>query len=232
MEENKEVANEGRNVANKPHELPPKARSFNAKSKKKEKPKAKSVLREILDFLYFCYEFLMLMAIIATSIPLPSIPSSIYVFLCLLYLATSILINSKNTSLTICTFVIGLQLAVSWLFLIFKIVISILISKGTVSGNGKLYKSLGVSVTQDEADGWEYVRTLASDVCSLVVSLLLMIGCLLRRSREDELNEKNIESLKVSGSRSPKFWSFVSIFVIGLAGIISPSLMSFLYVGK
>lgn len=63
-EEEKEKNNDDLNHAAFVPELKPKEKSFQVKQKNKEKSRPKSILREILDFLYFCYEFLMLMAII------------------------------------------------------------------------------------------------------------------------------------------------------------------------
>lgn len=126
----------------------------------------------------------------------------------------------------------GAQLGASAAFLIFKLVFVFLIREGSVAYNQELYYSLGISVEPGEADAGEFVRTFASDVCSIVVSLLLFIGCIIRKNRKSDLDETNLETLKVTGSRSPRFWICVSIVVIGLAGIISPSLISFLYISK
>ena len=167
------------------------------------------------------------MAIIIWSIPLPSIPSSFNVVLCLTYLAASILITSKNTALTLCTFIIRLQLTIFWLFLVFKVIIFILIKDGSISYDCTLYMSLGVSVRPYEADGWEFVRTLTSDLCSLVVSLLLMIGWIIRRNRVDEIDDKHIENLQVTGSKSPAFWPVFFIFEIVFVLIISPHWCNF-----
>lgn len=133
----------------------------------------------------------------------------------------------------ICSAVIGLMMAVSILFLIFKIIFIILINQNSISYNKNLYLSLGIAVKPNSIDGWDLTKSLICDVTSVIVSVLLFIGSIIRnRKPSDELNENNLEKLKVSGARSPQFWIGVFILFTGLAGIISPSLISFSFSGK
>lgn len=199
----------------------------------KKKHKAKTIWREILDFLFFCYEFLMISAVIVTGSFLPCIPCSIYVFLSISYLGISIIVQDNKTSLTLWTVLMGVQLSVSIVFLIFKIVFSILIKERVVVYNKNLYLGLGIAIQPDDLDGWDVVRTFISDVCSLIVSLALFIGWIIRSKKKiSEFDESKIETLKVTGARSPSFWICVCLLLITLAGIISPSLIALSFSSK
>ena len=75
----------------------------------------------------------------------------------------------------------GTMLVISIAFLIFKIIFSILISKGTVGSNEseqRLHRSLGISITNEEdgASAWRIVQSFLPDTVALIVSLLLFIG--------------------------------------------------------
>lgn len=69
--------------------------------KKKKKTKASTFWKELLDLIYFCYEFLLVMAVIGTGIIMPAIPNSIYVLLSILYIGMTIKLSSARMSHTI-----------------------------------------------------------------------------------------------------------------------------------
>ena len=143
-------------------------------ARRKKAPK-RSVWDEILDSLIFCYEFIMIICVIASGTFLPAIPSSIYVFLSLIYLGLQIVIHDPRTSNYTGMVTVGLQLLLVIAFLIFKIIISILIERHAVSYNVNLYKSLGVTIKPGDATLWLITQTFISEVVTLTASILLLI---------------------------------------------------------
>jgi hypothetical protein len=141
-----------------------------------KKSQARTIWREIIDFLVFCYEFLLIMGVIAASSVLPAIPNSIYVFLSILYIGLHIIIQKHKTNLAICTLITGLLMALSVVFVIFKIAFTILIYYNSIKYDKNLYVGLGIAVKPDDIDFFKLLKTFLSDVVSLVVSILLFVG--------------------------------------------------------
>jgi hypothetical protein len=197
------------------------------------KKKKKSVWSEIFDFLLFWYEFILVMCIIGTGSILPAVPPSIYVFWSVLYLGVNIIIEKKSTTITICTILMGVVLIASVVFLVIKIVFTVLFRTNSLTYNRKVHLSFGMAVTNDDIDAWLVIKTFLWDLVALLVSLLLFINWIVKAKRkDDELGVNKIESLKVTGARSPSFWIGVCILFITLAGIIAPSIISFSFVSK
>ncbi len=147
------------------------------KSRKKKKPPKKTIWNEIIDLIVFCYEFILIMGVLASGSILASIPVSLYVIISLLYLGLQIIIENKKMANNVCMILMAIMLVISIAFLIFKIVFSILISNGTIATDERLHRSLGISITQEEGiTAWNFTQTFLSDVVSLIVSLLLLIG--------------------------------------------------------
>lgn len=208
----------------------PKSMNIGAFTKKKKK---KTIWVEIFDFLVFWYEFILVMWVIASGSILAAIPPSIYVFWSLLYLGLQIIIEKRGTTITIWTILMGVMLTTSVVFLVLKIVFSILIRTDSLTYNRRVHLSLGIAVTNDEIDAWLVTKTFLADVVALIVSLLLFIGWIIKgKNVDNELGINRIEELKVTGARSPTFWIGVWIFFIAMAGIISPSIILFAFVGK
>jgi len=105
-----------------------------------------------------------------------SIPCSIYVFLSLSYLGLQIIIENSRKSNMVGMIIMGVMIAVSAIFLIFKIIFSILLHSGSIGANNKLYSSLGIAVQKDTIDLWIVTKTFLSDLTSLLVSILLLVG--------------------------------------------------------
>lgn len=208
----------------------PKSMNIGVYTKKRKK---KTVWIEIFDFLVFCYEFILVMCVIGSGSILAAIPPSIYVFWSLLYLGLQIIIEKRGTTITIWTILMGVMLTTSVVFLVLKIVFAILIRTNSLTYNRRVHLSLGIAVTNDEIDAWLVTKTFLADLVALIVSLLLFIGWIIKgRKVDDELGINKIEELKVTGARSPTFWIGVWIFFIAMAGIISPSIILFVFVGK
>lgn len=70
----------------------------------------------------------------------------------------------------------GVMLTTSVVFLVLKIVFSILIRTDSLTYNRRVHLSLGIAVTNDEIDAWLVTKTFLADVVALIVSLLLFIG--------------------------------------------------------
>jgi hypothetical protein len=220
----------GVNSASENATIPRKSMNIGAFTPKKKK---KSVWSEIFDFLLFWYEFILVMCIIGTGSILPAVPPSIYVFWSVLYLGVNIIIEKKSTTITICTILMGIVLTASVVFLIIKIVFTVLFRTDSLTYNKRVHLSFGMAVTNNDIDAWLIIKTFLWDVVALLVSLLLFINWIVKAKRkDDELGVNKIESLKVTGARSPSFWIGVCILFITLAGIIAPSIISFSFVSK
>jgi hypothetical protein len=129
------------------------------------------------------------------------------VFLSLAYLGLQIIIEKRATSNTLCTLLVLALMIISLIFLVFKIIFVIMIHSGSIKHNEKLHLSLGIAVGPDDMDAWLVTKTFISDVTALIVSILLFVGSILKsKSSKEEFDDKNIESLKVTGARSPMFW--------------------------
>jgi len=142
----------------------------------KKKKGVRNVWKEIVDFLFFCYEFILVMGLIAASSILPAIPNSLYVFLAVMYVGMQIIIQNQKTNLTVCTMISLLMLILSVLFLIFKIVFTILIYDGSVKFDSTLFLGLGISVEPKNIEFGEIVKTFLSDFICLIVSIMLFVG--------------------------------------------------------
>lgn len=70
----------------------------------------------------------------------------------------------------------GMVLAASIVFLIFKIVFSILIRAEAVVYKQNLYLGLGIAISPSGVDAWDITKTFISDVVALIVSLALFVG--------------------------------------------------------
>lgn len=146
--------------------------------RKKKVAKKRTLLDEIKDLLVFCYEFLLIMAVLASGSILASIPVSLYVIISLLYLGLQIIIENKKMSNNVCMILMGVMLVISIAFLIFKIIFAILINGGTIATDETLHRSLGIAVHSGNEGFafWLITQTFLADVVSLLVSLLLLIG--------------------------------------------------------
>lgn len=140
------------------------------------KRKVKTIWSEICDFLIFCYEFLLIMAIIGSGSLLPSIPDSIYVFLSIAYLGIQIIVQDTKTCNMMCTVLMGLCLATSVVFLIFKIIFAILIRSESVKFSRNLYRGLGIAIEPGDLDAWDVFKTFIPDITAIIVSLVLFIS--------------------------------------------------------
>ena len=121
----------------------------------------------------------------------------------------------------------------STVFFIVKIILTSLIRSGTISYDAKLYLSFGIAVKHGDIDAWDVTKTFLTDIVAIGVSIALCIGyILINKNSINEFNEENIENMKVSGVRSPSFWIGIYILFTGLAGIISPSIIAFMFSGN
>ena len=68
------------------------------KTRRRRQAPKRTIWNEIVDLIIFCYEFILIMAVIASGSLLASIPCSIYVVISLLYLGLQIVIENRKVS--------------------------------------------------------------------------------------------------------------------------------------
>ena len=183
--------------------------------------------------LYFCYEFNMVMIIIASCIILPSISTWLYVFLSILYLGIEIKHSNSRIGQNLSLTVLIMMIVLSIIFFIFKIILSVIYRNNSVNLEAQFYLSFGVAVKPGILDPWDITKTFLPDIVAIGVSIALCLGSIITRKNSiNEFDEENIENMKVTGARSPSFWIAVYTIYWGLAGIISPSIFAFIFSGN